>query len=100
MAVSTTNGTANLLLHAAISCSHADSAMIKLVTIQWKGKFHGLFTCTCFILLTPRGSVLRDSFPELTIKTFPWSAALHYLYGTHLCIVGCIVPMGLQLCPT
>jgi hypothetical protein len=42
MVVNTTNGTANLLLHAATSCSHADSAMTKLVTIQWKGKFHGL----------------------------------------------------------
>jgi hypothetical protein len=40
MVVSTTNGTANLLLHAATSFSHADSAMIKLVTIQWKGKQH------------------------------------------------------------
>lgn len=48
MVVSTTNGIANLLLHAATSCLRADSAMIKLVIIRWKGKFDGLFTCTCF----------------------------------------------------
>ena len=38
MAVSITKGNANLLLHAAINCSHAGFVMIKLVTIQWKGK--------------------------------------------------------------
>jgi hypothetical protein len=62
MAVSTTNGTANLLLHAVISCSHADSAMIKLVTIQWKGKFYGLFTCTCFYLVDTKGKCASRFF--------------------------------------
>ena len=39
LAVSIINETASLLLHAAISYSHADSVMIKLVTIQWTGIF-------------------------------------------------------------
>jgi len=39
LVVSITNETASLLLPAAISYSHADSAMIKLVTIQWTGNF-------------------------------------------------------------
>jgi hypothetical protein len=42
LVVSTTNETAT-------SCSHADSAMIKLATIPWKGKFHSLWD-NCFIL--------------------------------------------------
>jgi len=61
MVVSTTNGTANLLLHAATSCLHADFAMIKLVTIRWKGKFHWLFTCTCFYLVDPEGQCVSTS---------------------------------------
>lgn len=37
LAVSTTKEIASSLLHAVISCSHADSAMIKSVIIQWIG---------------------------------------------------------------
>jgi hypothetical protein len=44
LAVSITNETASLLLRAAISYSHADSVMIKLVTIQWTG----IFTTTIY----------------------------------------------------
>ena len=44
LAVSIINETASLLLHAAISYSHADSVMIKLVTIQWTG----IFTTTIY----------------------------------------------------
>ena len=37
--VSTTKGIVSLLPLAVTSCSRADSAMIKLAIIQWKGEF-------------------------------------------------------------
>ena len=39
LVVSTTKGIVSLLPLAVTSCSHADFAMIKLATIQWKGEF-------------------------------------------------------------
>ena len=64
MVVSTTNGTANLLLHAATSCLHADFAMIKLVTIQWTGNF------TTALILFSTLFLLRETYVLLMLVEF------------------------------
>lgn len=64
LAVNITNGTASLLLHAAISYSLADSAMIKLVTIQWTGN------CTPATYLSSTLFLLRKAYVLLMLVEF------------------------------
>lgn len=64
LAVSITNETASLLLHAAINYSHADSVTIKLVTIQWTG----IFTTTTY--LPAILFLLMDAYARLMLVEF------------------------------
>lgn len=64
LAVSIINETASLLLRAAISYSHADSVMIKLVTIQWTGTFTTTFILPSTLFL------LRDAYALLMLVEF------------------------------
>jgi hypothetical protein len=64
LVVSITNETASLLLPAAISYSHADFVMIKLVTIQWTGNF------TTALILFSTLFLLRETYVLLMLVEF------------------------------